>query len=179
MWRAPPGVGPAIESNGFRFFPAGLDESLEDMQERQARHTNSNPAEHGNYMQAYVFAGVRAERSLPDLLNIISDWHPDILVRENTEYGGYVAAERAGIPHATVQITAFRPHLMDVVTEPLNRLHASVYPPTTTGSSCTATYCLRRAHRSCGTWPPLCHPPCTPFAMRPSTSPAKSDYRTG
>ena len=124
-----PSVGPDIIANGFRFFPVGVDESPEVVRERQQIQARSEPGAHGNYMQEYVFAGVRAERNLPDLLNVISNWHPDILVRENTEYAGYIAAESARIPHAALQITAFRPHLIDVVTEPLNRLHASMGLP--------------------------------------------------
>ncbi len=124
-----PAVGPDIIANGFSFFHVGANESPEVVRERQQLQAKSEPGAHGNYMQEYVFAGVRAERNLPDLLNLISNWQPDILVRENTEYAGYIAAESARIPHAAFQITAFRPHLIDVVTEPLNRLHASVGLP--------------------------------------------------
>jgi UDP:flavonoid glycosyltransferase YjiC (YdhE family) len=124
-----PSVGPDIIANGFSFFSVGVDESPEVVRERQQIQARSEPGAHGNYMQEYVFAGVRAERNLPELLHLIRDWRPDILVRENTEYAGYVAAESAGIPHAAFQITAFRPHLIDVVTEPLNRLHASMGLP--------------------------------------------------
>ena len=124
-----PAVGPDIIANGFSFFPVGVDETPEVVRERQKLQAASEPGAHGNYMQEYVFAGVRAQRNLPDLLNLISTWQPDILVRENTEYAGYIAAESLGMPHAAFQITAFRPHLIDVVTEPLNRLHASVGLP--------------------------------------------------
>jgi UDP:flavonoid glycosyltransferase YjiC (YdhE family) len=124
-----PAVGPDIIANGFSFFPVGVDETPEVVRERQKIQAAGEPGAHGNYMQEYVFAGVRAQRNLPDLLNVISDWKPDILVRENTEYAGYIAAESLRMPHAAVQITAFRPHLIIVVTEPLNRLHASVGLP--------------------------------------------------
>lgn len=124
-----PSVGPDITANGFTFFPVGVDETPEVVRERQHLQATSEPGAHGNYMQEYVFAGVRAERNLPDLLNLISHWQPDILIRENTEYAGYIAAESLRRPHAAFQITAFRPHLIDVVTEPLNRLHASVGLP--------------------------------------------------
>ncbi len=76
-----------------------------------------------------VFAGVRAERSLPDLLDIIRDWRPDLVVRENTEFAGCIAAERAGIPHAVVQITAAWTFFMQAVDTPLTRLCASVGLP--------------------------------------------------
>jgi UDP:flavonoid glycosyltransferase YjiC (YdhE family) len=76
-----------------------------------------------------VFVGVRAERSLPDMLDIIREWQVDVVVRENTEFAGCVAAERAGIPHAVVQITAVNLHWLQLLEAPFNYLCASVDLP--------------------------------------------------
>ena len=38
-----------------------------------------------------------------DLLALAVDWKPDLIVREGIEYGGCLAAEALGIPHATVR----------------------------------------------------------------------------
>ena len=50
-----------------------------------------------------LFAGLYAERMVPDLLAIAEDWQPDLIVREVGEFGGCVAAEVLGIPHASVR----------------------------------------------------------------------------
>jgi UDP:flavonoid glycosyltransferase YjiC (YdhE family) len=124
-----PAAAPTIKANGFRFFSAGRDSSPEEEEARMERMKTLSASEQALFMQKYVFAGVRAERSLPDLLNIVADWHPDVIVRENTEYAGCIAAEQAAIPHATMQITAFRPQVVEHVTPELNKLAASIGMP--------------------------------------------------
>jgi UDP:flavonoid glycosyltransferase YjiC (YdhE family) len=49
-------------------------------------------------------------------------WRPDVVVHEDRELGSWVAAERLGIPHVTVQATAWRPRMTDIGNEPLNTL---------------------------------------------------------
>lgn len=85
-----------------------------------------NDQEQISFTLSTVFAGVRAVRSLPDLQNIIRDWRADVVVRENTEFAGCVAAERAGIAHAAVQIMAAWPFFLQAVEAPLAYLRASV-----------------------------------------------------
>ena len=52
-----------------------------------------------------------------------------MLVREETDFAGCIAAERAGLPHAAVQIAAWRPWLHPLIVEPLNRLRDEVGLP--------------------------------------------------
>ena len=56
------------------------------------------------------------------LLDVIDQWRPDVLVRDE---GDFVAAERRGIPHASIVVLAagglIRP---DLLAEPLNALRA-------------------------------------------------------
>ena len=56
-------------------------------------------------------------------------WQPAVLVRENLEFAGCIAAERHGLPHAAVQVTAWRPWFHPLIVEPLNRLRESVGLP--------------------------------------------------
>ena len=49
-------------------------------------------------------------------------WRPDVIVHEDRELGSWVAAERLGIPHVTVQATAWRPRMTDIGNGPLNAL---------------------------------------------------------
>jgi UDP:flavonoid glycosyltransferase YjiC (YdhE family) len=123
---ATPRFCPAIEAKGFRCFRAGGDESSEERRQRKERMVGLSPAEETFFLLQNVFAGTTAARSLPDLLDIIGDWQPDVVVRENTEFAGCVAAERAGIAHAVVQITAPWTFFLQAVEAPITRLCASV-----------------------------------------------------
>lgn len=118
-----------IAEHGFRCFPAGSDEWLEESRQPQEGNSQQAEPEQAAWVWANVFAGTRAARSVPDLLAICHDWRPAVLVRELTEFGGCVAAERLGLPHAAVQVGAFRPHLHRLVAPPLNRLREAVGLP--------------------------------------------------
>jgi UDP:flavonoid glycosyltransferase YjiC (YdhE family) len=124
-----PGFCPFIEAKGFSAFRAGADETEQEAQHirEQVARSEELPPQVPNVK--YWFAGIRAERTLPDLLDIIRDWHPHVVVREHTEFAGCVAADRAGIPHATFQLAAPATFFMRAVDEPLNRLRASVGLP--------------------------------------------------
>jgi UDP:flavonoid glycosyltransferase YjiC (YdhE family) len=94
-----------IAEHGFRSFPVGRDDWLARPQQPD------KPAEPPQ-SEAVLFDQFipRAARDLPALLALVSDWRPDVLVRETTEFAACVAAEYMGLPHAAVQISAFRPH---------------------------------------------------------------------
>ena len=121
-----PGFCPSIEAKGFRSFRAGVDETEEEVQQINEQVAASEEIPPVVAFLKYWFGGIRADRMLPDLLDIISDWRPGMVVREHTELTGCVAAERAGIPHSTFQIAAPVPWFMRGMGEPLNRLLASV-----------------------------------------------------
>jgi UDP:flavonoid glycosyltransferase YjiC (YdhE family) len=55
---------------------------------------------------AEIFAGACAKVALPGLLASMERWRPAIVVRESQEYAAVVAAEKLGVPHARVAITA-------------------------------------------------------------------------
>jgi UDP:flavonoid glycosyltransferase YjiC (YdhE family) len=120
---------PTIEAGGFRCFPAGADDTPEERRQRRAEMAGLNAQQDTHFTLQRVFAGVRAERTLPDLLEIVRDWPADVVVRENTELAGCIAAERAGIGHAVVQITANWSYFLDAVAAPVARLRASMGLP--------------------------------------------------
>ncbi len=142
---------PMVKASGLRAIPAGLD-WLEE-----AGMTRAFPAladiPHGSqrvaWVMANVFGGVTAERMAADLLALAADWPFDLVVRETLEFGGCLAAERLGIPHAVVQTVAEQPTIWVTLAVPLARhrealglppdpelamihryLHLSVRPPT-------------------------------------------------
>lgn len=121
-----PAFCPFIAEHGFRCFPVGVDDFEEDFDSEPGQPERDMTPDQSPLVWVDVFAGTRATRALPDTLMVSRDWRPSILVREITEFSGCIAAECMGLPHATVQVSAFRPHLHPLVAEPLNRLRATV-----------------------------------------------------
>ncbi|MFC7331461.1 glycosyltransferase [Marinactinospora rubrisoli] len=69
---------------------------------------------------ARVFAEVLGGRVADDLLDLLTGWKPDLLLRESTEFGGYLAAERLGIPHGVIDIAPMSPQAHPVLLDRLN-----------------------------------------------------------
>ncbi len=55
-----------------------------------------------------MFGGIFARAALPGLSNLVSDWRPDLIVRESSEYAGLVAAQRFGVRSVRVSVMACR-----------------------------------------------------------------------
>jgi UDP:flavonoid glycosyltransferase YjiC (YdhE family) len=71
------------------------------------------------------YAGLEARLRATRILELIAEWHPDLIVCDEVDFGGMIAAERLGVPHATVLVTASGSFVRaDVVAEPLNALRA-------------------------------------------------------
>ena len=69
-----------------------------------------------------VFCGSIATGVADDLEPVIADWRPDLVVREDMDFGASIAAEARGILVATVQATAWRPEMRRLAVEPLNAI---------------------------------------------------------
>jgi UDP:flavonoid glycosyltransferase YjiC (YdhE family) len=115
-----------IAAHGFRCFPAGIDDWPIPPQRRQANTSQPASPPQAEAVWVDVFVNVRAAHAIPDLFAICEQWHPDLIVREATEFGGCVVAERLGIPHATVQVGAYRPDLEQSIAPALNLQRAAV-----------------------------------------------------
>ncbi len=95
--------GPVITRNGFQHFACGVDfdgsrdilEALPEWPAIQARHQELG------IQQLYGFVEGLGPRMAADLIPLVDAWRPDVIVREQLEFGGYVAAERFGLPHTT------------------------------------------------------------------------------
>jgi UDP:flavonoid glycosyltransferase YjiC (YdhE family) len=70
-----------------------------------------------------VFAGQIARERTGQLLGVAATWRPDVIVRDEMDFGAAVAAEALGVPHAAVIVIAagglVRP---DLVGQPLSAL---------------------------------------------------------
>lgn len=66
-------------------------------------------------------AGIRAT----GILSLCAEWQPDLIVRDEVDFGGAIAAERLGLPHATVLVIATGSFVrQEVVGRALNELRA-------------------------------------------------------
>lgn len=120
---------PRVEKAGFAAFPAGI--GLADQMERAARAYPEQAAlvamERFEQFVPRMLAGVAAPARAADLVPLVRDWAPDVLVHDETELAGPVAAAAAGIPWADQSVGILRPlampRLAGEVQAPLCREH--------------------------------------------------------
>jgi len=129
---APGSLAPLVRASGFDCLPAGMDNDevrrilMLHYPEWQTRPEHERSA----FAWRRSFAGLRAELMAQDVVDVASRWRPDVLVREEAELGGCIAAEHLGLPHAAVQVVAYSALLPAMVAEPLGRLrHQFGLPP--------------------------------------------------
>lgn len=95
---------PTIERAGFTTFSCGLDydaatNALTKLPEWADICTReSQPA----LRQVMGFVEGLSYHMAVDVLPVVESWRPGLIVREPVEYGGYIAAERHGLPCASV-----------------------------------------------------------------------------
>src|SRR5919202_4455565 len=92
---------------GYAYFDAGLDWLTADQSTWSAFGELPPPGPEFAAFAARMFADTTTAAMVPDLLAIAERWRPDLIVREGMEYGGCVAAECLGIPHASVAGNAY------------------------------------------------------------------------
>lgn len=98
-----------VEAAGFRAIPAGLD----FLQSAAASVFPELAGMAGEKASVYWFRSIWLDaaprRMLPDLLRILQDWEPDVVVNDFWDFAAPLAAEAVGIPHATHVLGSFRP----------------------------------------------------------------------
>ena len=102
--------GPIVRRAGFLHFPCGIDsdgsgditEALPDSEAIRARFPASVAAQ-----QLYRFVQGLAPKMVDDLARPVSTWNPDLIIRDPVEFGGYIVAEQAGLPYATITWTFY------------------------------------------------------------------------
>ncbi len=97
------GFGPVVERSGFSHFACGLDaDGSTDVFEAlpaAAYRAGRRPVEGLEQLKSFV--ADLAPRMADDLLELVDRWRPDVIIRDPVEFGGYIAAEQHGLPHAT------------------------------------------------------------------------------
>lgn len=51
-----------------------------------------------------IFGGLEARTALPDMLEVVRSWEPDVIVRESYEFAGMLAGEICNVPHVRVVV---------------------------------------------------------------------------
>jgi UDP:flavonoid glycosyltransferase YjiC (YdhE family) len=102
-----PALRPEVEGFGLAHIDAGLDWHTSDQSTWTAFPPMPPPGPDFAAFVVTMFADVTARHMVPDLLAVAREWRPDLIVREGMEYGGCIAAECLGIPHASVAGNAY------------------------------------------------------------------------
>lgn len=93
-----------VAAYGLVHLPAGRDWVGEEI--RRTAHLTDLPPDHGDrltdHLRTVGYPGPEALRTARDLLAHARSWRPDAVVRENAEFGGYLAAEALGVPHISL-----------------------------------------------------------------------------
>jgi UDP:flavonoid glycosyltransferase YjiC (YdhE family) len=112
---------PQVDAAGFPAFPAGSDAGLTPERLPLAQMNLDQDMHDVGSGFGHRIARERAA----DILSLCTEWRPDLLVCEELDFGAMVVAERLGLPHATVLISAtgafVRPEL---VAGPLDEVRA-------------------------------------------------------
>jgi UDP:flavonoid glycosyltransferase YjiC (YdhE family) len=119
----PPPFQGAVERLGFQWLSSGLDESFPEYA-RFIQERNRLPGRERAMFMRRGAVTLLGRRTASDLLKICESWRPDVFVRDGSEYGGYIAGEVLGIPHAAHQAAAFLQWVNSAVAEPLDDLRA-------------------------------------------------------
>jgi UDP:flavonoid glycosyltransferase YjiC (YdhE family) len=102
---------PRIEAAGFQTFPAGL--SLpEQVAEGKRRFPDEDRLPGRERFETFVpkmLAGVAAPSRVDALVEIVRRWGPDLVLHDETEFAGPVAAGVAGVPWADQSVGILRP----------------------------------------------------------------------
>jgi len=99
--------GEEVEAFDLKHIPAGLDWLTGDHSTWTAFPPMPAPGPEFAKFVVTVFADVTTAKMVPDLLTIAAEWRPDMIIREHFEFGGCIAAECLGIPHASVGGNAY------------------------------------------------------------------------
>jgi UDP:flavonoid glycosyltransferase YjiC (YdhE family) len=116
-----PSVLPVVEALGFEGF--ATESARTALPKRIPLRAIDPEREERDFRDG--FADRIARERTPRVLTLCRDWHPDVLVCEETDFGSMVASERLGLPYASVLVLAtgsLARH--ELIAEPLNALRA-------------------------------------------------------
>jgi len=117
-------LAPIVQAAGLRHHPTG-PATLEEVAASIPELTGLTGRRRALVMFRQAFCGAIAAGIADDIRTLADTWRPDLIMHEDMELGSWIVAEQLGIPHVTVQATAWRPRMRDLASDPLNRLRAA------------------------------------------------------
>ena len=100
-----PSFTDAVTGAGFEFIAGGIDWDERRLLDTVPELRNRMKLVRGEWIMKNLFLDRSPRRMIPDLLRIIPGWRPDVVITGSFEYGGLLAAEKAGLPYATANYT--------------------------------------------------------------------------
>src|SRR4051794_16714257 len=101
-WAGAPEACEVLREKGFEALPAGVFKIVPSpLRNPPPDIAALPPAERPDPLFALVFGPLRAEAMLADLVTIVAGWQPPLLVCEQAQLAGPIAAARRGIPNVT------------------------------------------------------------------------------
>jgi UDP:flavonoid glycosyltransferase YjiC (YdhE family) len=95
---------PTVEAAGFRAFSAGFDYAGAPLDAWFPQLQALSGDAYIRFIACEVRVQAQARQMVPDLLRLTANaYRPDLVVRDAAEYGGCIAAEILGVPHASVR----------------------------------------------------------------------------
>ena len=115
-----PSILPVVEERGFEAFPA---EPRRKPPRRIPLQELDPEREQRDFRDG--FADRLAHQRAPLVAALCEEWRPDVVVCDETDFGAMVAAEKVGLPYASVvTIAAGRFARPELIAEPIGRLRA-------------------------------------------------------
>ena len=98
-WATAESVCVRFREEGFDAVRAGLEDPPTPTPPPEI--TALPPPERPNFMFAKIFGAWRAEPMLADLVPLVEEWQPAVMVCDQAELAGPIAAARSGVPNIT------------------------------------------------------------------------------
>ena len=95
----------AVTRAGFEAIPAGANWDERHLLETVPELRKVAKMDRGEWMMNNLFLDRSPRRMMADLPDVIRSWRPDMIVAGSFEYGGPLAAEKAGLPYASASYT--------------------------------------------------------------------------
>lgn len=110
-WAVAPEACDRVRAAGFRAYPAGIDQGtrLAEFRRRYPNALSLPPLELPRVMFPAFFGEICPPPMLADLLPVMEEWAPDLLVHDAGELAAPIAAALAGVPHVTHGFGALLP----------------------------------------------------------------------
>ena len=101
-----PAFGREVTARGFEAVGVGRDLGDDDLFAVIPQILEVSPEDQDAYARPRVFVELHANNVLGDLIDVVSSWNPDLILRESGEFASWAVAEQRDIPHVTVNVGA-------------------------------------------------------------------------